>query len=130
MSRGRRPRTVGDPNRAGKNNRPAGSYGEAPKCPEYLGQYGRELWAQLAPPLEADGLLTPLSATGLEVLCGLYNRYRLTELSIDEDGIVVAGKANPMIRASAILAGQIRQLLTEYSATPGSAGRTVLPPLK
>jgi phage terminase small subunit len=75
-----------------------------PPCPDWLGDYGKQLWERYAPILETAGLLTTGDIPAFEQLCDEYDTIRRDRLD------------NPA-------RDRYRRLLVEFGLTPSSRSR-------
>jgi P27 family predicted phage terminase small subunit len=60
-------------------------------CPDWLPARGRQLWDELAPELEARGVLTLWDADAFAGVCWWWATFRDAQERIDADGVLVKG---------------------------------------
>ncbi len=112
---------------------PAGT----PDCPDWLDADARAIWDQLAPMLEAMGVLSRIDGHALARYCRLWTRWRKTEAFIEKNGEVYtlrdeAGKPRyvqqwPQVSIAAKLAQQLTRLEQEFGMTPSARSRIQSP---
>lgn len=83
-------------------------------CPEWMGDYGRQLWQVLAPELCKEKVLAITDIQALEVYCSAYNQFREAEKHIAEHGLVVPGAQGGMVKNPAATAKNeaVKQMAT------------------
>ncbi|WP_158138664.1 phage terminase small subunit P27 family [Vibrio metschnikovii] len=73
-------------------------------CPEWLGDYGRELWETVVPLLCKEKVLCATDIQNLEVYCSAYDQFRKCEENIKEFGLVVVGATGGPVKNPALTA--------------------------
>lgn len=99
------------------------------EAPAQLAGVALEIWNGLAPQLEQRGLLTSWDVEAFAAFCSAAAQARAAEADIAERGILVAGRAdtlvrNPSITTARIAAGTIVSLAGRFGLTPSD--RTAL----
>ena len=149
MARPRKPRQLkvlhgtfrGDRNHGNEPTAP--KVAQIPSPPADLNEWGRAKWRELAPTLQASGLLTTLDLTSFEVLCREYGVYREAYQSIYFFARRGAGKPRPRtlrqylrgrnsqttpeLAAYRDARNAYRVLMAEFGLGPASRNRIDLP---
>ncbi|MBF4433208.1 phage terminase small subunit P27 family [Vibrio anguillarum] len=73
-------------------------------CPEWLGDYGRELWETIVPLLCREKVLSGTDIQNVEVYCSAYHQFRECEDNIKKFGLVVTGATGGPIKNPALTA--------------------------
>lgn len=73
-------------------------------CPEWLGDYGRELWETIAPLLCREKILSATDIQNVEIYCSAYQQFREAEDHIKENGLVLIGAMGGAIKNPAATA--------------------------
>ncbi|MBF4406126.1 phage terminase small subunit P27 family, partial [Vibrio anguillarum] len=73
-------------------------------CPEWLGDYGRELWETIVPLLCREKVLSGTDIQNVEVYCSAYHQFRECEDNIKQFGLVVTGATGGPIKNPALTA--------------------------
>lgn len=102
------------------------SGGEVPPPPEWLGEVGRQKWAQVAPSLFAVGLLTSVDVDLLALWAAAWDEYTAaSELIIGKAGLLLVNDkknvhANPAVLIRARAAERIRAIGAMFGIGPTS----------
>ncbi len=104
-----------------------------PRCPDWLDKDGKAMWRQLAPLLDAMGVLTRIDANALARYCRLWSRWRKSEAFLDEKGEMYPlrdekGQVKyfqqwPQVAIAHKLALQLTRLEQELGMTPAARSR-------
>ncbi|WPC72932.1 phage terminase small subunit P27 family [Vibrio porteresiae] len=73
-------------------------------CPDWIGEYGRELWETVAPLLCREKILSATDIQNLEVYCTAYHQFRECEINIGKFGLVVTGATGGPVKNPALTA--------------------------
>lgn len=84
------------------------------ECPDWMGTYGAQLWATVAPELCREKVLAATDIQNLEVYCAAYDQFRLASDEITRNGIVVPGAQGGVVKNPALTAKNeaVRQMAT------------------
>ena len=107
-------------------NRAEPRFGVDSGCPEGLSLEAQALWATLAPPLRAQGLLTVASAPALAICCQAWADVRECERVIREQGMFVMTERgtpipHPALRAKRDAEQMFLRYAAQFGLTPASA---------
>lgn len=104
-----------------------------PEAPDWLTPEARAAWDQLAPTLQASGLLTMLDRNALGRYCTLWVRWRVAEDFIATNGSVFTqrdgnGKSRgvkpfPQVAEASQLAQALTRMEAEFGMTPSGRSR-------
>ena len=104
-----------------------------PDRPEWLDDQAKAAWDELAPLLEAMGVLTRIDGNALARYCRLWSRWRKMEAFIEEkgemyplrteDGGVKCFQQWPQVAIANKLAQQLTRLEQEFGLTPSARTR-------
>ncbi len=108
-----------------------------PPCPDWLSDLARELWGELAPQLDALGILTIADGPALAGLCECYAEFRHaradvlkhgeTYWSVSEDGSKMKRK-NPSVEIASDSFKRWVRMLSEFGLTPSARSKLSLSP--
>jgi len=109
----------------------------APRTPDWLDETAKLVWKQLAPRLDAAGVLSKLDGNALGRYCVLFARWKRTEeflqkhgeshLLKDREGNVRGVKLYPQAKLATHLAEQLLRLEAHFGLTPASRARIEVP---
>ncbi len=134
---GRRPKPTklkllsGNPGRRKLNSQEAEPK-SAPTCPEWLSGDAKTEWLRLAPELESLGLLSNIDVTGLAAYCQAFERWRMADEQLRQNGLVtVSSKSgfeikSPYVAISNTTQDQMRKFLVEFGCTPAARSKVVV----
>ena len=101
-----------------------------PRCPSWLPEIGKQVWARLSKQLYALGLLTSVDEDALARYCAAYSLWRETLASLadgktvlpirDENGVVVSYKDKPEVGRLIKLTEQLNRLGREFGLSPAA----------
>ena len=104
-----------------------------PRCPDWLDQDAKAAWKQVAPLLEAMGVLTRIDVNALARYCRLWSRWRKAEAFLDQHGEMYPLKHDngqvkymqpwPQVAIAGKLAQQLTRLEQEFGMTPAARTR-------
>ena len=118
---GRRPKPVakkelaGNPGKRELNfDQPDFALVENVDCPEWIGAFGRALWATVVPELCRERVLAATDIQNLEAYCAAYDQFRQSEKHLSEHGVVVETPNGSMVKNPAATAKNeaLRQMAT------------------
>lgn len=95
--------------------------------PQLDGQAAKK-WAEIAPGLEAAGILTPADVEMLATYCEAWAEYQEALLGIEEDGLIYINargepRAHPWARLRDAAWSRCLRLAVEFGMTPSSRSR-------
>lgn len=73
-------------------------------CPEWMGDYGRQLWQVLAPELCKEKVLAITDIQALEVYCSAYDQFRIAQEEVRQYGVTVTGAMGGVVKNPAVTA--------------------------
>jgi len=96
-----------------------------PPKPDGLGEHGAALWDELAEPLAAAGVLTPLDGKALQLACRDWEEYHEHLTTLDEEGRILESKTGSKYQHPAEgmknrALDRLRRWLIEFGLTPSS----------
>ncbi len=95
----------------------------APECPQWLPYPAKQAWRELAPELEAAGVLTRIDADALAMYCIKWASWRKAEEDIARRGSIVDGKQNLNVIMARDLSNWLARTQKEFGLTPASRPR-------
>ncbi len=112
----------------------------APDRPDWLDDEAKSAWDDVAPLLEAMGVLTRIDGNALARYCRLWSRWRKAEAFIQEkgemyplrgdDGQVKYFQQWPQVAIANKLAQQLTRLEAEFGMTPSARARPQVAPAR
>lgn len=87
---------------------------ETPPPPEWLGEWGAEIWEVVAPWLTQAGIMTRTDTHNLAAFCAAYHRWRLAEAEVATAGVTVTDKKGVLKKnpACTVINETLRQMAT------------------
>lgn len=73
-------------------------------CPEWMGEYGRQLWDAIAPQLCAEKIMAITDVQNLEVYCNAYDQFRIAQEEVRKNGVTVTGATGGPVKNPAATA--------------------------
>jgi len=67
-------------------------------CPDWMGDYGKQLWEVLAPQLCSERILAITDIQNLEVYCNAYDQFRRAQEELLKNGPTVTGAMGGLIK--------------------------------
>lgn len=88
--------------------------------PNFLGEYGREIWNRYLPDMLERRTLSRTDVHNFEIFCMTYHNWRVAALALQKGGVVLINKAGNSIKnpAATVVNEQLR-LMAAYSAMLG-----------
>jgi P27 family predicted phage terminase small subunit len=88
------------------------------ECPDWASEQAREIWARLAPGLEARGVLTVWDADAFMVLCEALARYRAAQL-VNGSALLVQGGSGLMKNPALVVQAEAERTFLTYASRFG-----------
>ena len=87
---------------------------EVPDPPDWLGEWGVEIWAVVAPWLTQAGIMTNTDTHNLAAFCAAYQRWRDAEAEVATAGVTVTDKKGVLKKnpACTVINESLRQMAT------------------
>lgn len=89
---------------------------ELPPCPDFVGEPGGEMWAELGPRLIARGVMTEWDLRAFAVACASWTRYVVMSGNEREAGVTMG----PACRSLDSAFDKVLKMLREFGLTPSS----------
>jgi P27 family predicted phage terminase small subunit len=96
------------------------SHGRPPACPRHLSDDEKRVWNEASKALRADGRFGQGHGPILERYAVAVTRARLVDATIASDGLMVNGRAHPLLTMATTLANRVRALARELGLTPAA----------
>ena len=101
---------------------------ELPDAPDDLGEHGLRHWNRLGPLLVHARVLTLVNLPSLELLCAVYERWRVNRETVKEEGSAPAGKKHPLLGVIQRDEMEMMRLNAEFGMSPATASSRVTAP--
>ena len=89
-------------------------------CPEWIGEYGRQLWEAIAPELCAERILAITDIQNLEIYCNAYDQFRAAQKEMIKNGPTVTGAMGGLIKnPAATVLKEAVQVMATYGGMLG-----------
>lgn len=73
-------------------------------CPDWMGDFGRELWETVAPLLCRERVIEATDIQNLEVYCNAYDQFRMAQQEVTDKGVTVLGATGSLVKNPAVTA--------------------------
>lgn len=67
-------------------------------CPDWMGEFGRELWETVCPLLCRERVLEATDVQNLEIYCNAYDLFRCAQVEIKAHGLTVPGATGGVVK--------------------------------
>lgn len=111
------------------------AFSDAPPCPDWLGEVGRGVWADVCPKLMGSGLLTAVDVGVLAMYCEAWDEFFEAREHIAKHGLIAVGEKgaeyqHPAVGIKNKAIQRIKQIGAEFGMTPSSRTGISLTPQK
>ncbi len=130
----------GNPGKRKLNDREPQPDPTMPECPDWLSEDAKQCWDELAPQLDAMGVLTSVDGQALTAYCQTWSRWKAAELFIqkhgetyplkDEHGKLKYLQQFPQVSIARQLLQVLNRYQQEFGMTPASRTRIRVDPVE
>ena len=89
------------------------------ECPDWLGDYGREMWGRVAHLLHDQGVLRVTDIQVLEAYCDAYDQFRKAQIAVNDDGVLMEQDGRTVKNPAIAIVREASAAMMSFGATLG-----------